>query len=495
MKKFVLIICLLFATELCFGQSMDINLDAIVLKKHSELNKGDTIAISRIFMSADGEIECEIKGDKRISYVSSTRLKNDLQFVINNISDFWKVHIATDVMSIIDGNGDQSELRHEMELDALRFIQVIKENGLVLDDPMLENYIYGLVNKILPLDLLHYSPYNINIIIQQNPELNAFCYPNGTIVVNTGLLANLHSEDELVAILSHEISHFVLDHSVQNVIAAIERQKRAEFWAAFATGLAAVAEGVIMAKNEYYIPGAITTSVAAASAAIASDAVDRLGMKYNHNQEYEADGLAKEILQILGYNDSALATALKRIANDLKTEGYGYALLLDSKSHPSLKSRIDKQGTPDSSIEKDYEQMVSFAVTNTAKFKFENRRFKQCMALVAQNIVNGVGTVDDYMLYARCLLAFENTPESNAQILELLEKAKVIDPLRHNINIDKTEILVYLRLKQYDKAQALLSAYKERIASMSEEFKHVIFFEQEYNWATNMIMKIKAMSI
>ena len=360
---------------------------------------------------------------------------------------------------------------------------------------MLENYIYGLVNKILPLDLLHYSPYNINIIIQQNPELNAFCYPNGTIVVNTGLLANLHSEDELVAILSHEISHFVLDHSVQNVIAAIERQKRAEFWAAFATGLAAVAEGVIMAKNEYYIPGAITTSVAAASAAIASDAVDRLGMKYNHNQEYEADGLAKEILQILGYNDSALATALKRIANDLKTEGYGYALLLDSKSHPSLKSRIDKQGTPDSSIEKDYEQMVSFAVTNTAKFKFENRRFKQCMALVAQNIVNGVGTVDDYMLYARCLLAFENTPESNAQILELLEKAKVIDPLRHNINIDKTEILVYLRLKQYDKAQTLLSAYQERIAAMGEEFKHVMFFEQEHNWATNMLIKLKALSI
>jgi hypothetical protein len=52
-----------------------------------------------------------------------------------------------------------------------------------------------------------------------------------------------------------------------------------------------------------------------------------------------------------------------------------------------------------------------------------------------------------------------------------------------------------LRLKQYDKAQALLSAYKERITSMSEEFKHVIFFEQEYNWASNMLIKLKTLSI
>lgn len=115
--------------------------------------------------------------------------------------------------------------------------------------------------------------------------------------------------------------------------------------------------------------------------------------------------------------------------------------------------------------------------------------------MVEQNIANGVGTVDDYMLYARCLLAFENTPESNTQILELIENARAIDSFNHNINIDKTEILIYLRLKQYDKAQALLSAYKERIASMSEEFKHVIFFEQEYNWASNMLIKLKTLSI
>ncbi len=494
MKRFGLIICLLFATNICFGQEMAVNLDAVALKRVSVINKDDTITISNIFMSADGYVICTTSKNLRLSYTPS-KFKSDLQFITNDIDELWRAHIATNVFPYIKKGDDQAELRHEMELDALQFIQVLKENGLTLDDPMMKNYIYELANKILPPSLLQNSPYNVNILIQQSPELNAYCYPNGTIVVNTGLLANLHSEDELVAVLTHEIAHFVLDHSVKNVNAAIARQKRAEFWAAFATGLAAVADGVLTARNEYHIPGAITASVAVASAAIASNVVDRLGMKYNHDQETEADQLAKEILIKLGYNENALATALHRIANKQKAEGYSYALSLDSKTHPSLVRRINEQGSPNTPIEKNYEKMVSFAVTNAAKFQFENRRFKQCMTLVEQNIANGVGTVDDYMLYARCLLAFENTPESNTQILELIENARAIDSFSHNINIDKTEILIYLRLKQYDKAQALLSAYKERIASMSEEFKRVIFFEQEYNWASNMLIKLKTLSI
>ncbi len=494
MKKFALIIYLLLASNICFGQEMAVNLDAVTLKKVSVIEKGDTISISNIFMSADGYVICTTSNNLRLSYTLS-KFKSDLQFITNNIDEFWRAHIATNVFPYIKKGDDQAELRHEMELDALQFIQVLKENGLTLDDPMMKNYIYELANKILPPSLLQNSHYNVNILIQQSPELNAYCYPNGTIVVNTGLLANLHSEDELVAVLTHEIAHFVLDHSVKNVNAAIARQKRAEFWAAFATGLAAVADGVLTARNEYHIPGAITASVAVASAAIASNVVDRLGMKYNHDQETEADQLAKEILIKLGYNENALATALHRIVNKQKAEGYSYALSIDSKTHPSLVRRINEQGSPNTPIEKNYEKMASFAVTNAAKFQFENRRFKQCITLVEQNIANGVGTVDDYMLYARCLLAFENTPESNTQILELVENARAIDSFSHNINIDKTEILVYLRLKQYDKAQALLSAYQERIAAMSEELKHIIFFEQEYNWATNMIMKIKAMSI
>lgn len=492
MRRFLLVLAALFVSNIAFGQSAIVNLDAVLLKKNSGINKGDTVTITDVFMSADGYVVCETESNQRLTY-SPAKFKTDLQFVVNNIEDFWRSQIATKTVPATKKIGDQSELRHDMELDALQFVQVIKDNGLELDDPFLESYIYELANKIIPHDLLNNSPYNVNVLIQQSPELNAFCYPNGTIVVNTGLLAKLRSEAELVAVLSHEIAHFALDHSVQNVVAAIARQKRAEFWAAFATGLAAVADGVLAARNEYYIPGAITASTAIAAAAIASNVVDRLGMKYNHEQEIEADQLAKEILEILGYNPNALATALKRIATELNTEGHKTAIFLSSNDHPSLASRINRQGVPNGEPEKSYEQMVSFAITNSAKIHFENRRFKQCITLVEQNITNGVATVDDYMLLAQCLIALDNTTETNARILKLIDSAKEIDT--SNINIYKTEILTYLRLKDYNTALTLLDQYKIKIDLLDPSLKHLPFFAYEYNWATNMILKIKAMSI
>ena len=97
----------------------------------------------------------------------------------------------------------------------------------------------------------------------------------------------------------------MLDHSVQNVIQAQKRQQRAEFWAALATGLTAVAEGVVAATSDYYIPGAATLGVAVLSTNIASAVIDRLGMNYNHQQETDADMMAIEVLRILGYNENA----------------------------------------------------------------------------------------------------------------------------------------------------------------------------------------------
>ena len=63
--------------------------------------------------------------------------------------------------------------------------------------------------------------------------------PNGTMLISTGLLCTLDSEDELAAIIANEMSHFVLDHQVNNIYRAERRAKRAAFWG---TVLAVTAE-------------------------------------------------------------------------------------------------------------------------------------------------------------------------------------------------------------------------------------------------------------
>ena len=72
------------------------------------------------------------------------------------------------------------------------------------------------------------------------PEPDAYMLPNGTMLISTGLLCTLDSEDELAAIIANEMSHFVLDHQVNNIYRAERRAKAGmRFWG---TVLAVTAE-------------------------------------------------------------------------------------------------------------------------------------------------------------------------------------------------------------------------------------------------------------
>ncbi len=445
--------------------------------------------------------------DGRIFDVTHDKVGDMLDYVVEDVQDLWNDRIITDIIPSMNSvmsssNADiyQYSLRQDMEADALRYISIIKENGLEFVDPFLESYLYSLVVKIAPKYLLDGRPSNVNLVIQQNPTANACCFPNGTIVINTGLLAALHSEDELVAILSHEIAHFILDHAVQNVNESVKRQKRAEFWAGLATMATAVAEGVVASNNRYYMPGAATVSVAAMSSIIASSVIEQSGMSYNHEQEKEADKLAKEVLVLLGYDKNALATALSRIEK-IYIEERNQAMYFDSESHPSLVGRIKRSGTPSNVVDVKFEQMVSFATTNAAIMKYGDRRFRQCLPLVTQNISNGVALADDYILKAQCLLALEDTPETNNEVLELLDKAKELDA--SNINIDKVEIIATLRLGKNEQALQILTGYIAKLSQMNEELSGIYdqdmwaatkqFIVSEKRWANNMITKIKGM--
>lgn len=238
-----------------------------------------------------------------------------IKFDTPDIRSFWNAKVITTVLPLLTQKGSQYELRSEMEEEAFDFINKMQDNGLELSDPYLESYIYGLIAKIAPESLVDGRPCNVNLLIVQQPNPISLIYPNGTIVLSTGLISCLHSEDELVAVLANEISHFVLDHSVFNVNKNISRQKRQEFWAGLATVATAATEVAVAAKTGYYVPGVPTLAMAVATAEISDKVVDHLGMNFNREQRLEADSITKDVLRMLNYNESALCSALKRINN------------------------------------------------------------------------------------------------------------------------------------------------------------------------------------
>jgi predicted Zn-dependent protease len=491
-----------------YAQEFNMNLKVTMLKNNGEFKKGETFTLKKfVHESSKDEVTNAVSDEFYIvnengkkAYVNA-KIDDCFSFTYNNIQDFWDSKIITNVLYNLRKKGFQYDLRRDMEDDALNYIQKVKSLNLELNDPYLESYLYSLVAKIAPQTLIDGRPCSINLLIQQNPSVNACTYPNGTIVLNTGLLASLHSEDELVAVLAHEIAHFVLDHSIINVNKAQARQKRAEFWTAVATGITAATEIAVASKNSYYIPGAATVGMAAISSTVAAQVVERLGMNYNHEQEEEADQMAIQVLDALGYDVCGMATALSRIEQNYLSERIN-VMYFASYSHPALVDRIEQCGTPKTPVDKVFEKIVSFAVTNVAKMKFEDRRFHQSMPYLKQNIDNHIATSEDYILMANCLLNTRNSVSSNQEAVNYIQEAKRLDG--NNINIYKVEVIAKLRQNKTSEAIDLLKQYADNLETMKSSMQNILngdiwgetskFISSEQYWANQMLIKLSAMN-
>lgn len=507
------IILIGFLSAFCstsYAQTYEINLGAKANKNYGTFKKGNECVFKSIRHDivvdeannkvTDNYYLVPNDGASTVGLNINSKVDRAIEFKYTCTDDVWNSAIICNVLTLLTKKGMQNEMRNEMEQDALEYIGRVKANGLIYDDPYLENYIYSLIGKIAPSTLIDSRPGNVNLIILNDPEMNACMFPNGTLVINTGLLSTLHSEGELVGVLSHEIAHFVLDHAVQNVNKAISRQKRAEFWAAFATGVVAAAEGYASAKNPNYRPGAATIGVAIAASQIASQVVDRLGMKYNLEQEEEADEYAMLILSQLGYDKASLSSAFKRVQTKLEEER-SKSMYFASYTHPALVKRITNLGNKLIPEDKNFEKMISFAITNTAEMRYEDRRFRQALSLVSQNINNNVGTADDYILKANCLLNLQNTETSNREVIDLINTAKAISP--GNISIFKAEIIATLRLKDKVTATNMLHEYIKKLDTMENELSSVgssqywdysyKYISSERAWANKMIVKLRGM--
>ena len=68
-----------------------------------------------------------------------------------------------------------------------------------------QNYIQSLLDKIPKDDV---PKFDYKIILQDSKEMNALAMPSGKIVIFTGLLNSIKSENGLVFILGHELGHF-----------------------------------------------------------------------------------------------------------------------------------------------------------------------------------------------------------------------------------------------------------------------------------------------
>lgn len=206
-------------------------------------------------------------------------------------------------------------------------------------DPLLEPYLEQIVGDLNPRGMAANSEVRYRVRVIEDPTLNAFAYPHGSIYVHTGLLARMENEDQLATVLGHEMTHVENRHMV--------RYRRSERNKAIGLTIAAVGALVVLEVLE---ADAIDDGhwFRAANIDFFGQVIVELGLQlaftasvngYGRGLESEADqgGFAK--LETAGYDLAESPRVYEKLSEDRgdtrKAEAFFFG------SHPRLTERIE----------------------------------------------------------------------------------------------------------------------------------------------------------
>lgn len=151
-------------------------------------------------------------------------------------------------------------------------------------------------------------------------EVNAFASPGGHVLVTRGMLRLARSEDELAAVLAHEISHIALGHGLKSVQGSRLTQIASDF---------AIQAGMSGGSDAAAFTSAFGDSIAELASSLVISG-------YSLSYELEADQEARRMLLASGYDPRALETLISRLPRGGEASAAGFAL-----THPDAESRLD----------------------------------------------------------------------------------------------------------------------------------------------------------
>lgn len=105
-------------------------------------------------------------------------------------------------------------------IDILEFRQGKKVQGRVklLAERSVREYVSHLGDALLPAGAEGTRrPIEFRFFVVEDPEVNAVSLPDGTMLINTGLLGAIQNESQLAFVMSHEITHVLQAHYKREV--------------------------------------------------------------------------------------------------------------------------------------------------------------------------------------------------------------------------------------------------------------------------------------
>jgi predicted Zn-dependent protease len=211
-----------------------------------------------------------------------------------------------------------AEFEHQL---GRAWLRAFRSRAPTVDDPLMFDYLEGLTYKLATHSQL--QDRRIDMVIVDNPTINAFAVPGGVIGVHNGLLLYAQTEDELATVLAHEIAHLSQRHFSRGV----EFQKKQQPLA-----LAGMLASLILMATAGGDAGMAAMS---ATQAAAQDSA----LRYSRGNEQEADRVGMQTMVDAGMDPHAAPAMFERM---LQASRYTSASHIPEflRSHPLSESRI-----------------------------------------------------------------------------------------------------------------------------------------------------------
>jgi beta-barrel assembly-enhancing protease len=187
----------------------------------------------------------------------------------------------------------------------------------VVHDPELDSFVQRIGKRLVATGMAGDYPYTFKVI--NDPSINAFALPGGPTYIHTGLFKAAENEDQVAAVMAHELSHVALRHGTHQASKANLIQ------------LPAMLAGAVVGN------GSMLGQLAQLGIGLGANSVL---LKFSRDAESDADILGSRMMAKAGYNPIEMARFFEKLEAQ---GGKGGPQFLSDHPNPGNRSKAIQQ--------------------------------------------------------------------------------------------------------------------------------------------------------
>ena len=209
-------------------------------------------------------------------------------------------------------------------------LRELRNYGYLLEDPLVTDWLQGVGGRLGADSDNPQQPYTF--FMMRDRQINAFATLGGYIGMNAGLVLTADREDEVAAVLSHEIAHVTQQH----VLRGVERAQRDQI-----PILLGMLGAIVLAQAA---GGSSSGDASQAAIASAMGLMQQRQIDYTRSNESEADRVGIRTLSRAGYDIDAMAGFFAKLQQATRVaRGSGRESVPDYlQTHPVTTTRISE---------------------------------------------------------------------------------------------------------------------------------------------------------